>query len=804
MYGRQVKIMRNDLWGLKKKSNRIRIIAGTVILSIGLLYTAGNGDIVPGMESDISQETLINEVHDLPISMADGKFDGDESSYSIGGEKTFEDSEKKRSVNILEIVPDKRMAMVGYTIAGQEPIGQADMDAIVNTYPGQDAGWRPNFYTCSGYDVNNRSSNPAITDLAMNAGKEQALYYYAETMNGYYEYVGEGKGVYALKEIPGSWDQNRRSGDYIKDVVMVSKYKEKSTGFATGYNYIWVEDKDLKSFAEETVDHKTLVADVTTGKKTGKKIYVYNHKKNKYVNNELFLCIMSNICSGLDYSKGAYSGAVTGGGPSFLDIPENQYQWPQDKRIKTNSNYDRIQEWRETYNIAVNTREPKEVTAKDVDEADLIIVCRGDSDGSYKTAFGINCYASNDYSPKKNIESYGNDISTNVLKRIYKHVVVDEDVAIAYSCETAPNPQYFNTNIGRLGCMLFYINNLNADNNLTEGESKAGTGRDFFKNLLKDYGINKDGVKEENKKETVDHIGDKPVYEYIYIGDDGRLYTNGVENVNEFGGWAEGKDNFYRNWLYNNDLRGLYYKGYINEWINNILGNNHVEGDFNGLGFYGLDSYISGQYRNQLFYTEDYRLYKYDNDGKAKNIFGIMNKADHTPHYVTTEENTVEKTCFLSANIMNGNSVTPKSSIDYSKNNKSLYINDYELQEMPSDYKLPVKLEIKTSHKIKKIKLQKKDGSKSKEYYSEAGILGAGNFNGLEFTDETTYDENGKAPYNAAKDYYKYSLRTTVPIEKSWFDSGSNNTIIVEITNEVGISQTDMITIVTRNFFMLN
>jgi len=760
-----------------------------------------------------SYDAVIIEEHELPVALADGKYEGERSKYAIGGEKTYTDVDRKRCINILEVVPDKRMAMIGYTIGGQEPIGAADMDAIVNTYPGSEAGWRPNFSTCGDYNVSNRyGSSPAITDLAMNSGKESAMYYYAKTMNGYYEYVGPDKGVYALKEIPGEWDSSRRSGIYIKDVIMVSKYKENRRRFATGYDYVWVEDESLGSFESESADHKTLVADVDKGTDTGKKIYVYNHKKNVCVNNEIFLCFMSDICPGVDHSKGAYSGAVTGGGPSYLDIPENRYQWPQDKRIKENSNYEIIngeEGWKKkTCSIEVITKEPGEVEIADVDNADLIIICRGDSDGSYKTAFGINCYAFNDYSPKKNIGE-GNDFSVNVLKRIYKHVVVDMDLAIAYSCETAPNPQYFNTNVGRLGCMLFYINNEVADGKLESGESRTGTGRDFFKNLLKDYGKIKSGdsyVTDVN--DTYDKIDGTPVYDLIYIGDDGKLYVNGSENVNGSGGWDEGAAKFYRDWLYNNDLRRLYYKGNIDEWINNTTGNNYIKENFTGLGFYAIDSYISGQYLNQLFFVEDYLLYQYSDSGKAKNLFEIMSRVDHhTPHYSMEEGASVEKTCFLTMNIVNGDSVTPKSADDWTKNNKTIYVNKYELDKMnETSDGIDLAIEIETSHKIKSINVEKKDGTAIASYAVSAGLLGAGSFDGLTVEDTTTYGEDSKPiGHNEEKGYYKYKMKIPkLRILKKWFDRGSNNSIVIRVENEYGITSTDMITIVTRDFFMLN
>ena len=761
--------------GISKNNILKRTIAGILAGVISVSFNGGlldsNKTISKSLAESDDYDVIINEEHLLSEASVDGKFDGEGSDYAIGGEGEYEDADKKRSINILEIVGDYRMAMLGFLIDGCEPVGTADMDAIVNTYPGQEAPqYQVYFRGCNDFNVNNRG-NVSIYELAMNSGEHHAMYYYPKTMNGYYECVGRGKGAYALKEKPASVTVD--GVEYIKNAVMVSKYANNKTKGYTDYDYVWVEDPSLKSFEKESTDHKTKLNDIKTNPGEGDRIYVYDHYKNKYVNNELFLCMMCNFIEGMDNTKGAYdggSGWSTGG----------KYSDPGS--IKTNANYARIQEWRKNNTITVKTLEASEVKCSDVDNADLIFFINGESDGSYKKVFGINCYATGDFSPKNSF-SASDDISVDVMKRIFKHVVVNEDVALAYSHMNCTGTWNLDTNIKKLGFMLSYMKSADKYN---EGVNGVGTGRDFYRYLFDDYGPMAGGSGYDTNGETV-YFNDRRTTDYIKINDNGDLSFNG----NVYSTWGAADYEFQNNWLYTDFLRNYFGRnGEMTYYID------------------GGDPGDQAKYRNQMIFKETWNMFM--SNGGAKDLFSIMSKITPTPHYVTDGE--TKRSYFLSMNIVNGDSMTKEAGTDDVNDfnrNKTLYINKYEINEMPESFTLPLQIKIVTSHPIKSVKVTKvkRTGAPIQEintYSTSSGVLkGGGKLETLELKDETKYTD-GKAPYISEKDYYKYTLSGEVKLEKKWFKTGSNNTIMIETTNEVGKSAKDIITIVTRDFFGLN
>ncbi len=756
---------------MKKKHIKRSICTGMAVVLAGVISLSVRGQT----------EIVITEEHELPIALADGKYDGDDSDLPYGGEGEYDDVQKKKSINILEIVGDYRMAMLGFTIDGCEPVGKADMDAIVNTYPGsgQVPQWnnQMSFRGCDNFDVNNRI-DVSIYDIAMNTGEHHAMYYYPKTMKGYYECVDPGKGSYALKEKPAG--VNVQGTNYVKNAVMVSKYANNKSEEYTGYDFIWVEDPSMPDFGNTA--YMTKLSDIKRNPTKGDKIYVYDHYKNKYVNNELFLCMMSNIIPGMNNSKGAYDGGRgwSSGG---------QYSDPNS--IKPNSNYERIQKWRENNTVTVLTKEPSQVTRDDVDKADLIFIINGESDGSYKKAFGINCYATGDFAPKHSF-STSNDISVEVMKRIFKHVVVDEDVALAYSHMNCTGTWNLDTNIKKLGFMLSYVK---SKTKYSESGNGVGTGRDFFRNLFEDYGrIPKSESLDINDGIDSFTNGTDTIYttDYIRIDSNGNLCFNGSTNST----WGASNYQFQNNWLYEYFLKDHY-------------------GENGDLKYYidGGDIADKSKYRNQMIFKETWDMFM--SNGGAGSLFSIMSNTNHVDHFVN-EGNTTSKSYFFTMNIINGDSVTPETVISpgmvkYNRN-KSLYINKYELSQMT---KVPINIQIVTSHPITDITVSKtkRSGeliSSITTFTVDPGVLkgdsdGIVNLDGLIMKDETEYDDAGKSKtYISEKDYYKYTLSGSIEIDKSVFASGPNTTITVTATNSIGKSISDMVTIVTRDFFGLN
>ncbi len=743
------------------------ILAGVISVSLKGGLSDNDRIVFESLTESDDYDVIINEDHLLSEAFADGKFDGDGSDYAIGGEGEYEDADKKLCINILEIVPDERMAMAGYTIAGCEPVDITILDALVNQKTGRDGQQWMYCPKLNGY---------GLTDLATNKSNPAAMYYVSDTMNGYYEYVGSEKGVYALITKPKG---SSVSGNYVKNVEMQSKFSDSKESVITGYNYVWVEDDSLTDFVNESFDHKTEVSKVGNESKLGDRIYVYDHQKHRYLNNDLFLCTMSSFCSGLNNTYGIYTGGSVNA--------------PSTNNVSTSSNYSKVKSWRESNSFKVITREPGQVTLGDVDNADLIIVACDTADGSYTAAFNIASYIKSDNSSRKALSS-SNDISADVLKRIYKHIVVDEDCAIAYSHGTASGSWQFNTNVGRLACMLFFVNNLYADEQLSSGESKIGTGRDFFKNLLNDYGG-------DISNTEIDQINGTKTTDYLYIDGSGMLVVDGSSSS----GWNIDGRVFKEDWMFNNDLRYHFVKDSYGNWRNGV----YISGDYNGLGFYAQSTQGTGRYRNQLCYMEDHTLLAYVS-GWAGDLAAINNATNHTPHY--TEDGTTNKSYFLSMNIVNGDTMTKEAGTDDINDfnrNKTLYINKYEINEMPESFTLPLQIKIVTSHPIKSVKVTKAKRSgvplqDINTYSVSPGVLdGGGMLGSLELKDETKYTD-GKAPYISEKDYYKYTLSGEIELEKKWFKTGSNNTIMIEATNGVGKSAKDIITIVTRDFFALN
>ena len=371
---------------------------------------------------------------------------------------------------------------------------------------------------------------------------------------------------------------------------------------------------------------------------------------------------------------------------------------------------------------------------------------------------------------------------------------------MAYAQGNANDAKKFDTNVGRIGCMLFYMKN---NNNKIEGESMLGTGRDFFKNILPDYGPC-EGSSDREPNNDIGTVNGNKITDYLYVNSEGKLIAGG--NVVESSGkWPQLADNERRKvWLSGNQDLIDYFGSYYG-WT----------GDDGGyLENYNRSNGSIGSYKNQMFFKETFYLFQYTTSswgmGGAKDLFSIMSEVkDHPTHYVPGGEK--KKAYYLTMNIYNGDSVTPerKGAEGDKYKNKTLYINKYEIDKMASSYKLPIRIRVVTSHPIKSVIVKKKDGTPIYTYSKAAGVLkGGGQLGDLDVADDTEYDANGKPPHITDKDYDKYSLSAEIGLEKSYFSSRTNNTIIVEAVIEPAPGEVrkmdDKITIVTRDFFMLN
>ena len=127
--------------------NRNSIIAGilatcVVVINIPLTSFAYYNCQEPDGELRVEYED-----HDMETYLADGKYDGTDSSYEISnsGDDTIESYETIYHFNILEIVRGEGLATFGYSLDGYEPVPgdtpemkHACMDALMNRITGGD------------------------------------------------------------------------------------------------------------------------------------------------------------------------------------------------------------------------------------------------------------------------------------------------------------------------------------------------------------------------------------------------------------------------------------------------------------------------------------------------------------------------------------------------------------------------------------------------------------------------------------------------------------------------------------------
>ena len=364
--------------------------------------------------------------------------------------------------------------------------------------------------------------------------------------------------------------------------------------------------------------------------------------------------------------------------------------------------------------------------------------------------------------------------------------------------------------------MLFFVNHSGKDRGVDySNETNTGTGRDFFMNLLDNYGVdpatgtplpNGDVKKFSDGTKTTDYIGINNIK--VDGLDTLNLYVNGDNRSWSSGDYAVGEYQFDTYWLYNTQLQTEYKK---ENWKD---------------GYYMLYTPTVGRYRNQMIHNEGDDLFMvgdWGGYGKQLRKMSQITKPNRTSHDSEEDANTTTRdvTYYLSMNILNGDSVTKelrRPGEVVTDLNKTMYINRYEIDKMPSNYELPLDIKITTSHKIKSITIKKKnDGTKTKTFVNSGNTpVLTGNLGELILEEDVDSYEDGNPIHvtDADKDYYMYILkidqnvegrtRKGIGIPKNWFKSGANNTIVVEAENELGGKMMDTITFVTRDFFMLN
>ena len=645
--------------------------------------------------------TVEYEEHEMESYLADGNYNGTDSSYEIsnGSDDEFPVYEDIFQFNILEIIPAEGLASIGYSIEGFEPVPGNDaeekhayMDALGNTITG-DQNLQPS-----------STMNNVITQFA--DGEKKPFDFKKGKYTGYYKYVGAGNGYYSIYN--NSLDRSSHT------VKMISKFYNNGNG---ENDYIWVDTS--KSFDEllnsDSVDQT-------------KDIVVKNHWKFKYENYDIFL--------GSFYTPQSYNSGNGNYSGSTKDA------------------------WKETHKIDLRTRlSSYDKLTDDIKWADVIVISDGKGVNG-QSAYTLYKYAN----PKKSLPDINNIGKPELTKfsdvlLIYDRVVAKEDVAILVDADQNLMGGSVDTNLKKLVAMLFMVNNQ------TINGGKGGTGRKVFMDYIKSYvndwtapsqridacsnSYNKlkepngymfqDFPREKVNGKTNDHarcyynLNNQKVYEdsyfsnirsnttdYLYIDEAtgkfmvdkkyaGRVFFTDYDNaegsfVHRFISWNSlyNKWNNSNKWPWEIDGEGCLKQWWFGDGVTD-------QGCHTPLYYHyyawdnmrAINNPVYATYKNQS-YTAHNSIFKGDYLKDAINQREV--KREYTdPTHVLKKEST--KYFYLSVNIENGDGVNKSE-----HGNKVLYINDYEMSNS-SFTDIPINFVVKSSENISKIEVFKKTGT---------------------------------------------------------------------------------------------
>ena len=884
---------------MKKKYSIIRhngylmhIIAGFLIVcmlfadaSLYLSYTSDNlpYDNKGGNTASVSADDfVINENHLLDIAMADGEYSGRGSDYvddstgkhSYSVEEEVEGDGTYGIVNILEIVPDEKVGFVGYSIGGCEPLGDTDeermwmMDALANKEIGNDQyGWQvPYFIDSMEYFV---------------SGIAPALTYKPGLYTGYFKKVAPGHGMYKIDSIT-------YNGGKVDNVVMFSRFKNPNSVLSngsSGYDYVWVE-------SEKDSEGNYIQKNIYTTKEqleAGEPIYVYDYKKSKYYNNEEFLSFVypakvrdskDNIYT-VDEQHGVYNMGYQ------LNIDQWGNKKYHDYAINSeNANKKAVDMFKTAVDkngnqgIKVFTRTPAQLQSEAdlIDNVDIIFVADlpsdNNADSEYKGALNLHRIAYKgieDDSTLNKLDKYAvgsNDLSFEQVMKIYKRVVVDQNVVIVSSHHCfAEKTSDSQTNIWKLMVMLYLVNSKDKND-----QGVSGSGREFFMNFMKEYKDKAPYIASAREDISASPV-DLKAYDFIRLDEtDGSFIRSDLYNE-----WFyEKTDNVPWKKKWNGEYYDyIKYTGITSEdtllWPTGNIEQDWMLGTIGGKGYnkdgtLADDNWITGfpiyqyyfynqygepdglyitlntpsfkdgfsRYENQMIFNDTGVLLKIDKGGvdllnSAIDVI-IPNKIIPSSSGGGTHTESVTKTAYMTMNIINGDSVNKLIG-----GNKVMYVNKYELDKTGFDY-VPFDFEIRTTHPIDKMVLyfegQESDpiatytfaesnpeelGATAPDgynytYVTKNGGSGSGT---LTKTLSTTTDKNPVkvkeliSGVDSNSNIWKYK-GTINEFTKNYFKNRKNTTVYFRVYSNLSLSggdpmkATDSITVVTRDFFMLD
>lgn len=487
---------------MKKKYGIIRhngylmhIIAGFLIVcmlfadaSLYLSYTSDNlpyANISGGTNYDAENPVIVNENHLMDVAMADGEFSGENSQSEQIGSGTINSGSGGRAINIYEIVPEYGNAYFGYLIGGCEsiypPVNAFNQEAVEKSKA------KAAEYMDALCNLNPGSSNnsPYNFDLQIdNEGVRHFGFYKDKEVEGYYERVRGGTGLYAYEK-----------ATFDTDLIANIEMKSKASGENLSYNYEWhygTPPEGKKVITTEKEFSEMGVGDV---------IYFKNYKKNVYGNNESFLTLFFS-----EGKKDANSqetvkllsadGKTVDGNNGVYSIQNNSQQRYINGEYSGNKAV--VESWKQSNSINVFVRTPQDLSDKDIDNADLLLFNPGGKSNAvnmYNVMNGTNHSAAS-------FGSGSSDLTFEQVVNIYDHVVNKQDLSIAMCKANFGTLKNNSLNIGKLQWMLYSLTNTT--------EWKWGSSREFFNDVL--VGLNPSSS----------------IYEYVKMYDDRvEYYYNG-------------------------------------------------------------------------------------------------------------------------------------------------------------------------------------------------------------------------------------------------------------------------------------
>ena len=728
--------------------------------------SAGSNDSTTGVSADTTHEIVEN--HPLEIAMADGVFSGERSKSEQITYGTVSSGAGGKAINIYEIVPEYGNAYFGYLIGGCEPIyppvnafdesavaeskakAVEYMDALCNRNPGSN---------------NNRPYN---FDLQIdNEGVRHFGFYKDKEVEGYYERVSNGTGLY-------SYINATENSGKITNVEM----KSKATGESLNYNYEWHYGSPDPS--KRIITKKSDIGSM----KVGEVIYLSNYKKNVYGNNESFLTLFfSEGKSSADSpSSVKILNANVNGGVKYVDGNNGVYgiqNNSQERHIYSeySNNKAVVDAWKQSHNINVFVRTPEHLSDKDIDNADLLLFNPG---GKSSVVNMYNVMNGTSHSTK----SFGggsSDLTFEQVVKIYDHVVNKQDLSIAMCKANFGTLKGNNLNIGKLQWMLYSLTNTT--------EWKWGSAREFFNDVLVD--LNPTSSLSSNVK----------------------MYEDRVEYYN--GSWQT-----QYNWWQISDYWNQFRKYFL-------LGDSPYDST-DSYDINLVNDPQKGQYKNMIIFENDTQLTMSNYSGSLfKDMLMSHVEANHTTtanelYYLSMDiMNGDSKSSVSGAVAGAGNKVlyvneyelpptTPKPGIKYTE-------------------EIPVHICIHSSHDIKSVEVYKDATVNPEKQAVKTGVTktlkscnSSSELSGLlplkEDSVKKTVDDGGTPAEITVTKYEDVSrdsdgnviddsITIKIPASELKNASGSyrqNTSIVVNVTNSAGKSAADSINIVYRSFFYLN